>query len=913
MSKKIVVKSALKPLYLAVATAFMAVTNPGFAQEQVASEADSDIETIVVTGSYRASLAKAVDMKRENIGISDSIVATDIADFPDQNLAEALQRIPGVAIERDKGMGTKVNVRSLGLEYTHTTINNVSTSSGSGGRDVNFDIFASELIQSVTVKKSPVAADEEGGVAGVVAIQTARPFDYKGTRLISSLEGAYNDLSEKTDPRYSFLISKNNNDKWGVLFSYAREDRTVRTDQADTAEFKTLGSILDDAFNITYKNAIAAGQTETQANAAAEYARSVALPGNVSHDALYPENVRDDIILNAQEKWGATFAFQYQLADNIRFGLDAMSGNFSGKEDDYMFGSWSGDATMARDLTIDSNGVVTKGTFENTQHEFKSYDRYRDEDYHQVSLNLDMQLAGWNIDTLIGYNAAKRDYQRTQAKWTQYASLTQEYTNNGMIRTSENFDLATDVSGYAFEFWDFDNTKVEDDKMVYQADFQKNLFLTSIPALASVQFGSRYSQKSMQHDHGWTEVQGETVYQGEGGRQYTSTEWVGQPLPAGQVVSVNDLIPGKNYMSQIDGKFDSWVVIPNAWAREQYYVAGLKPNYFYNDHYQVDEDVLALYAMADFSFDIASLPVELNVGLRHINTKQKSYGFQNIDGVWSDSPVQFDADYNDILPSLNMSVALNDDMLIRFAAAKVMSRASLSQLSGKRDISTNNKTIKMGNPDLDPLRANQIDLAFEWYFDNSALFATTLFYKDLESFITEAKTGTTPYQGEEYEVYSYVNGTGSTIKGAEIVAQFPLTVFSDLLEGFGINANYTWVDSSSGHISDIGLEVPMYGLSKNSYNATVYYENERFDARLSYNFKGKSVTALEDNLYPVYRDDYGQFDLSVGYEINSHFKLTAKVINLTDEHISEYQVSPLYPKMLQVSGRRISLGLRASF
>ncbi|MBN7828147.1 TonB-dependent receptor, partial [Bowmanella dokdonensis] len=93
-----------------------------------------------------------------------------------------------------------------------TTINNVSTSSGNGGRDVNFDIFASELIQSITVKKSPTAADEEGGVAGVVAIQTARPFDYSGTRAIASVEGAYNDLSEKTDPRYSFLISKNQDD-----------------------------------------------------------------------------------------------------------------------------------------------------------------------------------------------------------------------------------------------------------------------------------------------------------------------------------------------------------------------------------------------------------------------------------------------------------------------------------------------------------------------------------------------------------------------------------------------------------------------------------------------------------------------------------------------------------------------------
>ena len=159
MNNKMQIKiSKLSPVACAVSMALVCVSFAAVAAEAPAAKTEQAIERIAVTGSYRESLAQAVDMKRLNIAVSDSIVATDIADFPDQNLAEALQRIPGVAIERDKGMGTKVNVRSLGTEYTHTTINNVSTSSGSGGRDVNFDIFASELIQSVTVKKSPLRA-----------------------------------------------------------------------------------------------------------------------------------------------------------------------------------------------------------------------------------------------------------------------------------------------------------------------------------------------------------------------------------------------------------------------------------------------------------------------------------------------------------------------------------------------------------------------------------------------------------------------------------------------------------------------------------------------------------------------------------------------------------------------------------
>ena len=637
------------------------------------------------------------------------------------------------------------------------------------------------------------------------------------------------------------------------------------------------------------------------------------MPEGVSLAALYPENVRDDIILNQQEKWGGTAAVQFRPNENLLLSLDLMAGNFYGKEDDYMFGSWSGDATRARDLTIDANGVVTTGTFDNTQHEFKSYDRYRDEDYSQVSLKADWTLGDWELDMLLGNSSAERSYQRTQAKWTAYAPITQSYTTNGMTRTSEAFDLSSDVSEYAFVFWDFDNTLVEDSKDVLQLDAALNYPLANFPALASVQFGTRYSDKSMDHNHGWTEVQGETVIQGEGGRQSTSNEWVGTPLPAEHLQSVNDVIPGPDYLSEVPGKFDAWMVIPNAWAREKYYVDGLQPNFFYNDFYQVEEDVFSLYAMADFEFDIGNMPVQLNIGARNVETGQTSYGYQNVDGAWSERPVKFSTDYGDILPSMNMKLGLNDDMLVRFAAAKVMSRASLSQLSGKRNISTNDRIIRMGNPDLDPLRATQFDLAYEWYFNEESLFAVTGFYKDLESFITQARTGTTDYQGEQFEVYSFVNGAGSKIKGAEVILQLPLDFGYQPLQGLGINTNYTWVDSSEGHVSDLGLKVPMYGLSEDSYNATLYYENHGADLRFSYNYKGESVRALEDNLYPIYRDGYGQWDMSGGYEINEHFKLTAQIINLTDEYITEYQVRPEYPKAIQVSGRRISVGVRAKF
>lgn len=230
-------------LVVAAASPFAAAAQ---ATDQVQARIPADVsqvDEIIVTGSYRRSLEEAVDIKRRTIGFSDSIVATDVANFPEQNLAEALQRIPGVTIERNKGLGQRVSVRGLPSEFTFVTINGLATASGSGGRDVEFDIFASEIIQQVTVQKSPRAADEEGGIAGSVNISTARPFDYDGRRVVAAVEGAYNSISEKTDPKLSFLASDTWGD-WGALLSFSTARRTNRTDSESGINFRPMSRFL---------------------------------------------------------------------------------------------------------------------------------------------------------------------------------------------------------------------------------------------------------------------------------------------------------------------------------------------------------------------------------------------------------------------------------------------------------------------------------------------------------------------------------------------------------------------------------------------------------------------------------------------------------------------------------------------
>jgi len=166
----------------------------------------------------------------------------------------------------------------------------------------------------------------------------------------------------------------------------------------------------------------------------------------------------------------------------------------------------------------------------------------------------------------------------------------------------------------------------------------------------------------------------------------------------------------------------------------------------------------------------------------------------------------------------------------------------------------------------------------------------------------------------DFDVYQPINANGTyVVKGVELIAQLPLSMLHRSLEGFGINANYTMLDSSLAGESDLGVSTPMPGLSEKSYNVTVYYENERFDARVSYNHKGEYVEAIGYNMYPIWRDDYGQVDVSIGYRLTDSIKLSLKGINLTNQATTGYTMDPAFPTMYERSGRRISLGLRADF
>jgi TonB-dependent receptor len=892
------------------------------AQTAPAPQGDA-IEEVVVTGSYRRSLEKAVDMKRETVGFSDSIVATDVANFPEQNLAEALQRMPGVTIERNKGLGGRVSVRGLPSEFTFVTINNLATASGSGGRDVEFDIFASEVIQQVTVQKSPRAADEEGGIAGSIYISTARPFDYSGRKLIASTEGAYNSISKKTDPKVAFLASDTWGD-WGGLVSFSAARRTNRTDSNSGINFRPM-----------FRFSEAGGTRAAQAASVLARDAGVVIKSNTDRNEtgriIFQDKVGDRAYLNTQKQWGGTGSLQYKPSANFDIAFDLMLGGYDATEDQYDAAAYSASSRSTletiheydKTTLADYNMVVLRDvSYTATQHEMLSKEQINKTDYAQFGSELNWRGETWKLHALAGYSGAEKTLDYSNLKHVAYAPSRTRWTANGgeTIKSANpaSIDMYNSPSKYLFEAYETTLEKITDDKYAAQADYTKEFAIGFFPALKTIQIGARYTDKSKERRYGALNIQGP----GPGSTAYLNT----RTMADSPLTPIGDLVPGSDYTV----RDITWSQISNDYARKTFRYAGFTTPFTPGDYYKVDETVTSVYAMADLGFDVGPVPVAVNGGVRYVDTSITSSGYHQVQTTtggttYTPAPVSSDGSYNKLLPSVNFTAEITDSIVLRGAASKTLMRPALTDLAYKRTASFNSFRFTDGNPGLKPTFAEQYEVGVEKYLPEGGLLAVSYFKKKIEGVVRQALTGTvkgvTKYNANgtidgvyDFDVYQPINAAGSyNVDGVELVAIVPFGPLWEPAKGFGINANYTILDSSLSGQSLIGIPTPPVGLADKAYNFTLYYENEKFQARVSYNYKGKYVEGIGYEMYPIWRSGYGQTDISVSYNISERIQLSLEGINVTDEATKGYTMDPSFPTMYEKSGRRFSLGLRMNF
>jgi iron complex outermembrane receptor protein len=931
--KKAVISTSTR---LTTATALLGLAISAQAQtapSDVASEGAETVEEVVVTG-FRASLNAALADKRESTGAIDSIRAEDIAKFPDSNLAESMQRVPGVSITRDAGEGRNLSVRGLGAQFTRVRINGLEAMSTTGGTDssggtnrnrqFDFNVFASELFNSLTARKTASADVDEGSLGATVDLRTARPFDFKSFTMVAGVKGAYNDLQGDTDPRVTFLVSNTFGDgHFGALFSAAYAGRSLIEEGQSTVRWD-LGS-ASGGFNAA---SAPTGVTLAQANAA--FVPRIPRYGRLTHD---------------QDRLGLTGSLQWQPNDANLINLDVLYSDFSAKRDENFLEAISFSRTAAqggkpqtlvRDGAIDGNGTLVYGLFDDVDIRSESRHDELETIFYSAALSGSHQLnEHWSIDETLGYS--RSDF-------------------NNPIQTTVTLDRSNS-DGYSYDYRDSSRLP----------SYNYNFDPTVAANWGFQNFGGGLSSEIRLRPQGVDNTfqvakidlnfAPNEAWKFKFGLDYKKYNFVSWEQRRASETTV-PLIPGGTTLADLTkvlsgfgdglhvpaGTPTAWL-IPDLAAFEQAFDIYSRTGTFAlsditnasarGNNRTVQEEDQGAFVQGSFNMDWG-IPVRGDIGVRYVKTEMTSQGYST-----TSQPVTAGNDYSDVLPSLNLVGEITPDLLLRFGAAKVMTRPALGSVTpGISNISlVGNLGVSSGNPTLDPIRAKTYDLGLEWYFQEGGLLSGAIFYKDIESFVqtvVENKpfvesglplsllAGTTLTGNEVFAFTQPVNTAGGPLKGFEINYQQPFKFLPGKWSNMGMLLNYTWVDSTVDYVtSSTGATPPvendLVNLSRNAWNATLYYEANGFSIRTSASFRDRYLTAVPASNAPTIQDAEGTneslfVDLSASYAFNDHVTVSLEALNLTDEFNDQFIDTDSNRVVVYThTGRQLFLGARYKF
>lgn len=897
-----------------------------------------EIEVIEVRG-IKNSIKESLFLKRNSVSVVDAVVADDIGKFPDENLAEALQRIPGITITRNGGEGQNILVRGLGGTYNVTTVNGRKLASENTGRDFNYDTIASELVSVLKVYKSPEARLIEGGIGAIIDIETRKPLDLEGFTLSTSAKGIYESRTEDIHPHASFIIGdKFNDETFGALFSAVYSKKTLRSDTYSAGGFfdenegwgADSAGVPVDANN----NGVIDDSSEIFASKIPSY--------------MYFANAQD-----VRERIGATLALQWRPTEQLDINFDTIYSQYNTDGHRYQIGfvnydeSWTPGTPLFTNAKFDDlNRVVAmKQSGDNTMVELLNLTQPRKTDTYQVGLNVQYQFNDeWDITFDIAHSEAKNknsgDNRFIVARGF-VDEINIDYDRGNILPDVVIEPGLTSEQQYGAHYSRNTGTNVDDQVT------DVKLFANYMPddsIIDNMQFGIQHvRQKKSQLDYrsknpGQFSRGGFYLnrdgYDFDDSTVFTRGEFELFGIP-------NNVFIPANFDNFLDGE-DS--ISPQPWPSFDYdelltYFRSINEEATNKSivasenrpgTYSVEEAVTSAYVQVNIVDDLADMPYFLNIGLRISRTDLTSGGyFASIGDFGFDSDGKADPSwrdkvtlaakensYTDVLPSINFKLNITDELIYRFSAAEVVSRPKLADLkiySSAGNPRESLSQITMGNPNLKPERANQYDMTLEWYFADSSSASAGVFYKDIKTYITDY-SGALNIDGNNYYVNTPINGDGAKIQGFEVAYSQSLDeLLPEPFNGLGFQLNYTYVDSSyeDEELKKSGL--PFKGMSENSYNAVVYYENYGFQARLAYNWRSEFLVNPKAWGGPSWVSDYGQLDASMSYEINKTLIVFAEASNLMNKRYWGYVKRADQVNKLERFGTQIAIGVRASF
>ncbi|WP_394130922.1 TonB-dependent receptor [Shewanella maritima] len=870
-------------LFGATLTALLAM--PAYAAEpENTEEVDtSNIEVISVRGIF-GSLKQANLLKRTDDRIVDAIVAEDIGKLPDNNIAEALQRIPGVSIESDFGVGQDVTIR--GVTENLILLNGRSTA-GPGRGGIALDDFPSSFLKTVEVIKSPTADMIEGALGGTVNMQTIRPLELSEPLVAVTLEGEYADKTENTAPKFSAGVGNNwdlgDAGTFGASVNLSYMDREIRRDEyfnkidmVDNIDINGDG-VVDDSGGPNGK---------------------------------YQRKTQSTVEQKTEQRERTAYGISLQWAPQSEAGniyIDMNSAELDGGQAAYSILDVGGSVVARDDSYYDGNGLLHNYDLDGVLVIPKTWSDFTTSKSTSHAIGTEWNLTD-TIEFAAEYSISKSEERRTAS----------EFNLRPIERTDPTLDLVTHTStgsytsgsgipGYTYAdtgmltnpdnlvFREFFHKTEDSDNEEQALRFDFNFTDVGVDWISAVKTGMRFTDREYKANRFDLKPNGTTLK--DSYKKATNADglyapiWIDDPRLAETFKTINmnnsfdqtgvngqnDLMTYHVYdADRLKDANATYLLVQDLLKDTSYAMNGSLADNMLEDngaYKEINETTQALYAQVHFDFE----DLRAVLGGRYIKTDLESSIVDTVDANGNKTLMTGENDYTDFLPSLNVTYNLAQDTLLRFAAAKVMRRADFDQLSPSLSIDNQLVTGTQGSYQLEPYRVTQYDLSAEHYFEDGVVSAA-IFYKDVNSFtqtdtscladsstisdqnITEwgniclldtagQSQGDVNFasesQGEAYVtaerdagrtgivLETEVNGGSGSVKGLELAYMQQFTFLPDFWSGFGVNANYTYADSEQPDGN------PLLKISKHSANAQFYWENEFLQFRLAYNWRDR--------------------------------------------------------------------------
>ncbi len=861
-----------------------------------AAQKATDLDKVVVTG-IRGAQEKSLDVKRDANSHVEVVTAEDVGKLPAHNVADTLQRLPGVNIQSssaDEGgfdEADRVSLRGTSPSLTQTMVDGhpvasadwfVLSQGNTVGRSVSYTLLPSELVGSVEVNKTSQAKLMDGGAVGTVNIKTRKPLDFsKPITAEASIGLVRADQADANDPQLSGLFNyKNDQGTFGVMVQAFKQKRHLRREAQE---------VPGGFFKIDPTSAAALAHPDLA---------NVWAPGLLGSTLF--EQVRD--------RKGGLISLQFKPSNDLTLGLTGFMSDMRANNYNRNFMMWGGNFAASEVPTAYTvkDGVLTSATYAGKPGtDYAVYDMISREATAKTSyVTFDGE---WQISDKLSSKfqlGATNGTGETERQFIAEVTLARgggaSWTSHGNSSPLD-WNVGGDISKAgvtSFGTWGNQQVTAKDKEHWGTIDFTSYF---NAGALTTIDFGARYA------DHTRQALSPEGASPGNiwAALQNGATA----PYPGSFANSIGGTFPRNLWYFTTDA-MKSAILANSTWLSNN---DGPSGRHNYGGEWKVNEKNFAAYVQANFEGD----KWNANVGLRYVNVDQLINSYQSVSnaanadvqslfGMWKFKDTK--NHFSRVLPSANLKFKLADDLQFRFAASQTQTLPDFSSLGASSWGSDLNKTGGGGNPNLRPLLSTNFDASLEWYFMPRGLVAVSAFSMNLKDYVvfgteTQMLFSELTHKLEAYNVAVPVNANGK-VTGLELTYEQPIG------DNFGINANYTYADGSAAHTWADGSH-NLLGNSKNTYNVGAYFENDRFGARVSYTYRSAFLIGLS-GANPYYQADFGTVAASLSYKATDWLSFSFDALNLNNPTYKYYQTTAI-PTAFYSNGRQYYLNAHLKF